>query len=527
MTAPAPNAFAPLRQRTFAIIWAATVVGNIGVFMRDVASSWLVAEISGSPAAVALVQAASTLPIFLLGIPAGVLADILDRRRLLIGTQIGLALVSGLLAVLALTGGLDVTLLVVLTFVGGLGAALAGPNWQAIVPELVPKPLLRDAVALNSLGFNIARAIGPALGGVVLVTFGAAATYGADVLSYVAVLGALLWWRRPERKRDGLSEHFGGGLRAGLRFARASRELHRVLTRAVIFFVCASAVWALLPLVARNLMGGGAGFYGLLLGGIGGGAVAGALVLPRVRRHLSADGILLGAAICVAAVMLALALRPPQALGLAIAVVLGAAWIAALTTFNGIIQAVLPDWVRGRGLAIYLTTFSGAATLGSLAWGALAEATGVAGALVAGAAALVVLAATAGRLRLPSGEADLAPALHWPEPELNGPVEGDRGPVLILVEYRIDAADGPAFRAALHQLASERRRDGAYAWGLTEDAAAPGQIVEWFLVESWAEHLRQHHRVSAADADVQAEARRFHIGPEAPVVRHLLALPPA
>lgn len=522
-TAPA-SAFAPLRHAVFAVLWAATILGNIGSFMRDVASAWLVTDLSGSPSAVAMIQVAGTLPIFLLAIPAGVLSDIVDRRKLLICVQILLALVSAILMSLASTGRLTVDVLVGLTFVGGIGAALMGPAWQSIVPELVPRSELRSAVALNSLGFNIARSIGPALGGALLVGFGAAATYGADVLSYVFVIAALIWWRRPAGAGDELREHFGGAFRAGLRYAQASDELHRVLLRATLFFVCASAIWALLPLVARRLLSGGAGFYGLLLAAVGAGAIIGAVLLPRLRRRGNADGIMLGAAFVTAAVTAALATAPPQWLAVLMLLALGGAWIAALTTLNGTVQAILPNWVRGRGLAIYLTVFNGASAVGSLLWGIVAEALGIHGTLVAAALALACVAVAAMRLPLPPGEADLTPSLHWPEPALSQPVARDRGPVTITIEYRVAREDRAAFLAAMARLAPERRRDGAFAWTVSEDAADPERIVEWFMVESWAEHLRQHRRVSLADADIQAELARIHRGPEGPVVRHLLGL---
>jgi predicted MFS family arabinose efflux permease len=235
-----------------------------------------------------------------------------------------------------------------------------GPTWQSIVPELVPRADLKSAVALNSLGINIARAIGPAAGGLLLASFGAAMTYGADVLSYVFVIAALLWWKRPAAVDSGLSENFFGAFRAGLRYARASRELHVVLLRAAVFFLFASAVWALLPLVARKMLGGTAGFYGVLLGAVGAGAIAGAVVLPRLRARLDADGLVLTASLITAAVMAALVFAPPQWLAVLLLLLLGVGWIIALTTLNGVAQAVLPNWVRGRGLAVYLTVFNGA-----------------------------------------------------------------------------------------------------------------------------------------------------------------------
>lgn len=523
--APVPaGAFAPLRQPVFAVLWVATVLGNVGSFMRDVASSWMVTELSASPAAVALIQTAATLPIFLLAIPAGVLSDVLDRRRFLIAIQVLLACVSGSLFWLARTGGLTVEALVGLTFLGGIGAALMGPTWQSVVPELVPRADLKNAVALNSLGINIARALGPAAGGLLLASFGAAMAYGADVLSYVLVIAALLWWRRPAAAPSALSEDFLGAFRAGLRYARASQELHRVLLRAGVFFLFASAVWALLPLVARGLLGGTAGFYGVMLGAVGAGAIVGALLLPALRQRLSNDGLVLAASVASALVMGLLALAPPQAAAVALMLLLGVGWIVALTTLNGVAQAVLPNWVRGRGLAVYLMVFNGAMAAGSLGWGLVAQAVGVPLALLLGAAGLVAVALLMHRAKLPQGEADLQPSNHWPEPLQHAPLAHDRGPVMIQVDYRVRAEHRPAFVRAMHELSHERRRDGAYAWGLTQHTADPDRLMEWFLVESWAEHLRQHHRVSHADADLQAEALRFHEGPDKPVVHHYVAL---
>jgi MFS family permease len=520
----APGGFAPLKIPVFAVLWGATVLGNVGSFMRDVASSWLVTDLSSNPSAVALMQTAATLPVFLLAIPAGVLSDILDRRRFLIFVQILLACVSGTLLLLSQSGALTVEYLLALTFIGGIGGALMGPTWQSIVPELVPRADLRNAVALNSLGINIARAIGPAAGGLLLASFGAGAAYGADVLSYVFVVSALLWWRRPKVEDNGLSEHFFGAFRAGIRYARASRELHVVLLRAAVFFVFSSSVWALLPLVARQMLGGTAGFYGILLGAVGAGAIGGAVLLPRLRQRLNADGLVLLAAVITAVVMALLSMAPPQWLAVLLLLALGAGWIIALTSLNGAAQGVLPNWVRGRGLAIYLMVFNGAMAAGSLLWGLIAQEIGVAATLLAGGIGLLVISLLFHRIRLPEGEADLQPSNHWPEPLLNTPVENDRGPVMIQVEYRVRLEDRPQFLRTLQRLSRVRRRDGAYAWGLTEHTADPQCVMEWFMVESWAEHLRQHQRVSHADADLQQEALQFHIGPEKPLVHHFLSL---
>jgi len=525
MSRSTPNgAFAPLKQGLFAAIWAATILGNTGSFMRDVASSWLVTGLSSNPAAVALMQTAATLPIFLLAIPAGVLSDILDRRRLLIFVQLLLASVSGTLLILSHNNLLTVEYLVALTFVGGIGAALMGPAWQAIVPELVPRAQLKNAVALNSLGINIARAVGPAVGGLLLAALGAWAAYGADVLSYVFVIAALIWWKRPQHVKNELSEHFFGAFRAGIRYVKASRELHRVLLRTAIYFFFASAIWAMLPLVARNLLQGSAGFYGILLGAVGTGAIVGALILPVLRQRMSVDGLMLFAAVLSALVMLLIALLPLKALALPLMVVLGISWITALTSLNGVAQAVLPDWVRGRGLAVYLMIFNGAMAAGSLFWGLVGQQIGLVATLIVAALLLLVSALLCLRLTLPAGEADLQPSGHWQEPELDGEVTADRGPVMIQIEYQVAAEDRPAFLAEIKKLSLTRRRDGAYAWGIAEHSHDAGTLIEWFLVESWHEHLRQHQRVSHADADLQSSVTRFHRGAEKPKVHHFISL---
>jgi MFS family permease len=272
------------------------------------------------------------------------------------------------------------------------------------------------------------------------------------------------------------------------------------------------------------MLAGGADFYGVLLGAVGAGAIGGALVMPRLRTRLDADAMLLLAALLVAGVMGSLVFAPPRWLAVALLLLLGLGWIVALTTLNGVVQSILPNWVRGRGLAVYLTVFNGAMAAGSLGWGLVAQAIGVPGTLVAGALGLVAAGLLFHRVKLPKGEADLQPSNHWPEPLLDEPVAHDRGPVMIQVEYRIRKEDHAAFHEVMKHLSLERRRDGAYAWGLQEHASDPERVMEWFLVESWAEHLRQHHRVSQADADLQAKALRFHIGPGKPEVHHFLAL---
>lgn len=522
-TPPIPGAFAPLRERVFLILWLATVAANTGTWMRDTASGWLMTSLAPSPTMVALVQAATTLPIFLLALPAGALADIVDRRRLMITIQIGLSLVSVALGVLTWMGWITPTSLLALTFVSGIGAALAAPAWQSIVPELVPKPLLRPAVALNSLGVNISRAIGPALGGVLIATLGTAAAYFADVLSYSLILAALLWWRRPPAPK-GEPEHLLGAMRSGVRFALFHHDLQRVLLRAFLFFVAASCYWALLPLIVRVKLQGDATDYGLSMTAIGAGAIAGALLLPRLRRRLSANATLLLGALVTAAATALLALAWTSVQGMAVLFFAGAAWISVLTTLNATAQTVLPNWVRGRGLALYLTVFFGAMTLGSTLWGQIAGAFGLGSALGAAAASCAVLALLAHRLRLPEGDSDLTPSLHWPQPIIAEHMQPDGGPVMVRIVYQVPPAAHAAFREAIMPLGRIRRRDGAYSWGVMFDLAQPAQVTEWFIVGSWQEHLRQHGRISTADRTVQDRVVALHQGAAPPLVEHHLEL---
>jgi MFS family permease len=523
-TSPKTSVFAPLRNKVFAVLWGATVLGNTGSFLRDVVSAWLVTDLSNSATAVAAIQAAAALPIFLFAIPAGVLSDVLDRRRFLIAIQLLLSAVSLALCILVAFGAMSVASLLALTFVGGVGAALMGPTWQSVVPELVLRADLKNAVALNSLGINISRSIGPAVGGVLIASFGAATTYGMDIIAYVFVILALLWWPRPKDKDDGLAEKFGDALRAGYRYARHSHDLHVVLWRALFFFAFSSGVWALMPLVAREQLGGDAAFYGLMLGAIGLGAVAGAMVLPRYRDRLGADGLMLTSGLVIAVSTVALTFTPPKWVAILIMLAMGGAWIAALTTLNATAQAVLPNWVRGRGLAVYLTVFNGAMAGGSLVWGLLAQAIGIPAVLVISAFGLAVVSWLLNYMPLPSGEADLSPSHHWPEPTVAALIRGDRGPVLVSIEYRVDPAKRVSFLSALKRHSQLRLRDGASNWGVAEDIVDPNIVLEWFMTESWAEHLRQHQRAALADADLHADVMKFHVGKKSPLIRHFVSI---
>jgi MFS family permease len=522
--AASASAFAPFKSRAFTVLWVATVIGNTGGWVRDTASAWLMTELAPTPVMVALVQAAATLPIFLLSLPAGALSDILDRRRLMIGIQIGLCCTSLTLAVLSGLGVIGSGALLLLTLCAGIGNALAGPVWQSVVPELVPRAELKPAVALNSLGINISRAIGPAVAALIIIMAGVPAAYLLDVISYVVIVCALLWWK-PANNRPAIPEQFGGAMRAGLRHALSSAPLRRVLLRAVLFFVPASCCWALLPLVARTQLHGGAADYGIMLAAVGLGAIAGALLMPMLRQRLSPEAVALLASLLMGAMTAALAVAGSVMIACLLLALVGAAWITQLSTLNAIAQGVLPNWVRGRGLAIYLTVFYGSMTGGSLLWGRLAGGSSITTALLTAGIACAVMAVLARLLPLPAGEDDLTPSHHWPAPVVAEGLAATGGPVMVTVEYRVPVAQQPDFAKAAAELGTSRRRDGAFAWGLMHDATDPEQVVEWFLLNSWEEHLRQHERVSVTDKALQAQVHAFHTGGP-PVVRHLLTLAP-
>jgi len=528
MTAPdsdtAPSAWAPLRQPLFRALWIATVVSNIGTWMHEVGAGWLMVTLDPRPVMVSLVQAATALPIFLLALPGGALADIIDRRRYLIAVQCWMALVALLLALSSMLGWLSAWSLLGFTFALACGAALNVPAWAATVHELVPKSQLQAAIALNSLGVNLARAVGPACAGVVVAMSGPQAAFLLNALSFAGLIIVLARWRRDPPASSVPAERFTGALRAGLRYVRQATALQYVMARAAGFFVFASAPWALLPLVALNA-GGGPNAYGLLLGGIGIGAVSAAMVMPRLRRRLSRDALVRGATVLFAAATVGLALASTLAALLPAVFAAGAAWLALLSTLHVSAQTAVPQWVRARALSIYLMVYALGMTGGAVIWGGVATHWSVPAALFAAAIASLLAMLLTWRMTL-GGEDGLArsapaPLMRALEPAGIAP---ERGPVTVQVEYRIAPADAAAFVEAALGLERVRRRDGALAWNLFEDPQAAGRYVESFVVESWGEHQRQHDRVTEADAPLLSRVRAYHRGDEPPRVTHLVAV---
>ncbi|WP_235726787.1 MFS transporter [Martelella mediterranea] len=515
----------PLAVPIFRALWFATLVSNIGTWMSSVGAGWLMTSLAPDPLVVALVQVASTFPMFILALPAGALADIVDRRKLLICAQLFAIAAAGSLAFSTWAGLMTAPLLLAFTGLMAIGAALAAPAFQAIVPELVAREALQDAVTLNGLAINIARAIGPALAGLIIAATGPEAVFALNALSTMGVVLVLWRWKRKTEVSLLPPEHLSGAMRVGLRYALRSAELQSVLVRAAVFIVFASCLWALLPLIARDTLGQGAAGYGGLLGFMGIGAVVGAVLMPRLRALVSTNRISIVASILMAAALASLAAVKDFGVASTLLFGIGICWIAMMSALNGAAQASSADWVKARALAVYLLAFQGSMSLGALFWGALAGAWGIPLTLsiaAAGMAVLTLLVARRFALNTAATQ-DFAPSDHWPTPIVAAEPEADRGPVLITIEYHLDSNDVAAFSQTMAGMRRIRKRDGAIRWGLFEDVARPGVLIETFTVESWLEHLRQHARVSNADRVLQDAVTAFHTGDERPIIRHFIA----
>jgi len=504
-----PSAWSPLQNGLFRSLWIATIVSNVGTWMQDVGSGWLMTSLSSSPFMVALVEAADSIPMMLLAMPAGALADIVDRRRLLIAVQAYLLVVAGALGILTLLDMTTAWVLLGFTFALGVGAAVMMPAWSAIVPDLVPAEELSSAVALNSVAINASRAIGPALAGVLVAAVGAWLVFILNALSYLGILAVLVRWRREHHKSSLPAERFFSAIRVGLRFVMHTQVLQIVLIRGIAFFLFASATWSLFPLIVRRELGRGPETYGLLLTCIGVGAVAGAMLLPRLRAIVSRDLLVAGASALYALAALALAHVQNLAL-LAIAMLAtGVAWISILSALQVTAQMTLPPWVRARGLAAFVVVFMGGMSLGSILWGQVATHIGIPAALTVAAAGMAAAIGLTWRFKLGHHQVlDFTPSMDWPLPILAETPEPDV-PVMVTIQYRIQLDKRAPFAEAMQGVREMRRRNGAYFWQLFHDSADPTRFIECFMDESWVEHLRQHERASVADREILNRAKQF------------------
>ncbi|GAB2615767.1 MFS transporter [Paractinoplanes abujensis] len=514
--------WAPLRGRVFRMLWVAVLAGNVGTWMQTVGAQWLVVQEPDAATWTSLVQTVTMLPVLLLALPAGAIADVLDRRRLLLVVQVVLFLVGGVLTALTVLDLMPPPLLLLFTFLLGVGQALTLPTWQAVIPEVVSRDELPAASALGAVNTNVARSAGPAVAGLLVAHVGPAAVFGLNAFSYGVFALALLFWRRRPRRGPSHPERFGPAVRAGGRFVRYSPDVRRLLIRVVLFVVPGSVVWGLLPVVARRELGLGAGGYGGLLAALGVGAIAGALLMPRVRRALSANRLIVLAGLGYAAALLVVALVPDEFAVTAVLVPAGAGWMCLVSRMNASLQLLLPNWVRARGFGIYQVVFAGAQALGALLWGQVAEAFGLPATFVA--AAVVMLLGTATVPWLPVHEhddADRSPAVFWAEPHIMLEPHRDDGPVLVTATYRVREEQAGGFVEAMDAVRLTRLRTGATRWGLFRDGEDPVRFVEVYQVPTWEDHLRQHEgRLTGSDE--QAEKRAVALAEGPAEVTHLL-----
>ncbi|MGC1450857.1 MAG: MFS transporter [Candidatus Sulfotelmatobacter sp.] len=511
----------PLRVSTFRNLLVADVVSDIGTFMQNVGAAWLMVSLGAGPVYVALTQTAASLPFFLLALPAGSAGDIFDRRKLILAAEFWMMGVALLLAVLTIAGFMSPWLLLVLTFALSAGDAFETPTWRAILPELVPKDDLATASALNGIEFNLARAVGPALAGLVIAAAGVATAFVANVISFLGVILVVARWKRPIHKQAAPPETLAGATVAAIRYVRNSPAILTVVIRTGVVMFFSSALFALLPSVARSVNKTAVG-YGLLLGCFGAGAIGGAFIMQWARARwstetvVSAGVMLLGLVIVTMGALNRLStLAPVMLIG-------GAAWVVFISLINALVQNLAPDWVRARVLAIFTLVYMGSFALGSAVWGAVAQRTGIRVALVyagigtIGSIALVLFA------RLPDSTADLSPWNHWRMPVVIEEVRADveQGPVLVTIEYMVIPERTAEFVDAMHEYGRMRRRDGAYRWGIYRDTEVGDRYLEIFLVNSWAEHLRQHERQTLADRELERRLYGYVAGE--PKVHHLI-----
>ncbi len=517
-------ALGPLRNPVFRMLWFAWLAANVTMWMNDVAAAWLMTTLTDSAVMVALVQAASTLPVFVLGLPSGALADIVDRRRYFAVTQLWVASIAVVLCVLSFAGLLSAPVLLVLTFANGIGLAMRWPVFAAIVPDVVGRADLPTALALNGIAMNMSRVIGPVVAGALLAGAGSPYVFVLNAILSVVAFGLILKWKS-QRKSSALpGERFLGAMRVGLQHVLQSPRMRSVIVRIFLFFLQSTSLTALLPLVARGSYGGEAGTFTLLLAAMGVGAIIAVLGLPRLRNRWGRDRFVLAGTLVHAAMSVVIVLAPSLWIAVPAMAVAGMAWIVTANTLTVAAQMALPNWVRARGMSIYQMALMGGTAAGAVVWGQVAGATNVPTSIIAAAIVgpLVLLATR--RISVEGDEEDLTPAR--PSSVVSAPVfeaSPDAGPVMVTIEYLIDPARAADFHAMMQETRSARLRQGALSWGLFRDAAVPGRYLEYVLDETWVEHLRRQERFTAADAGLRDRRLAFHIGAEPPRVQRYLA----
>ncbi|HEX7796428.1 MAG TPA: MFS transporter [Vicinamibacterales bacterium] len=517
-----PSLWSPLRNPIFRNLLIADVVSDMGTFMQSVGAAWLMVSLGGGPTLVALTQTASTLPFFLLALPAGAIGDIVDRRKLILLTEAWMVAIAVVLTITTIAGVMSPWLLLTLTFALSAGDAIETPTWRAVLPELVSKADLSSASALNGIEFNFARAVGPALAGALIAAAGVGAAFAANVVSFVGVIIVVARWKRPPDTHRAPPETLSGATVAALRYVRNSPSLGPVMLRVGVTMCTASALLALLPSVAHGLSDSPT-VYGVLLGCFGTGAIVGALMIQPACGRWSLETVVSGSVVVLGIMIMAAAAAHSMIILGLVLLVAGGAWIAFISLVSALVQTLAPNWARARILAVFLLIFQGGLAIGSAFWGALAARVGIDTAFVIAGFSTVATAALGFVARFPNVPVDLSGWNHWRMPAIRRDAAPslEEGPVLVTVEYHVPSDHAERFLRAMEQYGRVRRRDGAFRWEVFRDLERADIFLEIFEVASWAEHLRQHDRFTRADAALEEEI--LHYAQTGPTIRHLIS----
>ncbi len=515
--------FAPLKIPVFRWIWLATVVSNIGTWVHDTGAAWLMTDLAPSPLMVSLVQAATTAPVFLIGLPAGALADIVDRRKLLLYGQIGMLIATLGLTAMTFYGAVSPALLLIFTAILGFGTALCQPAWSATTPEIVPQNLVSGAVTLQGLAINLARAVGPAIGGLLIAGIGTWAAFALNAFSFIGIIIVLLWWKPEARESKLPAEGVLEAMALGLRHIKHSKPIKQVLARALIFILPGSALWALMPLFARKTLALSAGGYGALLGVVGLGAIIGVFFVPILRKMLGAGGLIAVGSLVMAGVLATLGYVRNPYLVFPLMLPIGFAWLAVLSTLNSCAQSAVPNWVWARALAVYLIIFFGGMAIGAPLWGTVASFVGTAASFPIAGAVLTVLSLIGLRISLPPISPEFhRKSNHWEQlTPISRDIDQGRNAV-VQITYLVPPDSVANFLSKSDDLRESRLSSGAIRWEMMRHTHDDERFVELFTVASWEAHQRQHERVSQHDHEIQKEIQDCLRPGTKPSVDHFL-----
>jgi MFS family permease len=516
---------APLRHAVFRRIWLASLLSNLGLLIQGVGAAWAMTQMTSSADKVALVQTALMLPIMLISMPAGAIADMYDRRIVAL-VSLSIALIGATaLSVLAWLGLVTPEILLAFCFIVGSGMALFGPAWQSSVSEQVPAETLPSAVALNGISYNIARSFGPAIGGIVVATAGAVAAFAANAVLYIPLLVVLFLWRRTNEPSRLPRERLNRAIVSGVRYIANSPSIRIVLARTLVTGVLGGSVSALMPLVARDLLHGGAQTYGIMLGAFGVGAVIGALNIGEIRKRMSGEAAVRACALSMGGAIAAVALSKSPVLTAAALVLAGAVWMLAVALFNIGVQLSAPRWVAGRSLAAFQASIAGGIAVGSWGWGRLTDAAGVETALLVSAALMFASPLLGLWLGMPRVGARNEDAEVLADPEVRLSLTGRSGPLVVEIEYRVDQENARAFHNVMQEVQLSRQRNGAYGWSIARDIADPELWTERYHCPTWLDYLRQRNRSTQSERALHQRAMDFHLGPDPVRVRRMLERP--